>query len=374
MSLTKNEARVLEIIKEDPFISQLKLASRLDLTRSTVASVISSLTQKHYLLGRAYMVNESNQIICIGGMNIDRKFVLDGPLVAKTSNPASCHVSVGGVGRNVAENLGRLQVNVSMLSMAGDDQDYQIIKEASQPYVDMNLVHLDPNYRTGTYNAVLDNTGEMQVAMADMEVCDHLTLDWLHQYQALIQGAKHLILDLNPPKETISQVIEWAQARDIPLHIVPVSSPKMTHLPDDLQGVHWMIVNQDESEAYFNRQVESKEDLIDLAQAWIDRGVRQVAITRGKEATYYLSHTGEEAWLEPPHLDHIQDVTGAGDAYAAGIIYGSIQDLPEIESIRLGMANAYHTIQSDQTVRPNLSPSRIMDESQSLFSSNHSNH
>ena len=135
-----------------------------------------------------------------------------------------------------------------------------------------------------------------------------------------------------------------------------------------------MIVNQDETEAYFNRQVESKEDLIDLAQAWIDRGVRQVAITRGKEATYYLSHTGESAWLEPPHLDHIQDVTGAGDAYAAGIIYGCIQDLPEIESIRLGMANAYHTIQSDQTVRPNLSPSRIMDESQSLFSSNHSDH
>ena len=44
--LNKNEVRVLDIIEQDPFISQQSIADELGLTRSTVATIISGLTQK----------------------------------------------------------------------------------------------------------------------------------------------------------------------------------------------------------------------------------------------------------------------------------------------------------------------------------------
>ena len=56
-------------------------------------------------------------IACIGGAHLDRHGVLRGPLVLGTSNPGSVHVAVGGVARNVAENLARLGVKVTLVSL-----------------------------------------------------------------------------------------------------------------------------------------------------------------------------------------------------------------------------------------------------------------
>ena len=126
--LNKNEKRVLEIIENDPFISQKAIGDKLGLTRSTVATIISSLTSKKYVIGRAYVVNESSGIYCIGAMNVDRKYNLLGHMVLGTSNPAISSVNVGGVARNIAENLGRIQLDVSLISLGGMDQDYQYIK------------------------------------------------------------------------------------------------------------------------------------------------------------------------------------------------------------------------------------------------------
>ena len=55
--LTPNEAKVLALIEEDPFRTQQELATLMGISRSTVASLISSLMQKHQLRGRAYILN-----------------------------------------------------------------------------------------------------------------------------------------------------------------------------------------------------------------------------------------------------------------------------------------------------------------------------
>lgn len=51
---------------------------------------------------------ETNPIICIGGANLDRKFYAKFDITSETSNPVKSSTSVGGVARNIAENLGRL--------------------------------------------------------------------------------------------------------------------------------------------------------------------------------------------------------------------------------------------------------------------------
>lgn len=80
---------------------------------------------KKYIVGRAYVLNESDGIFCIGAMNLDRKYHLQEDLVLKTSNPTHSEATVGGVARNIAENLGRLDLNVNLISMGSFDQDFQ---------------------------------------------------------------------------------------------------------------------------------------------------------------------------------------------------------------------------------------------------------
>jgi len=57
------------------------------LSRPSIANIISGLVRKGYILEKAYVVNETKPIICIGGANVDRKFYLNNTLEWKTSNP-----------------------------------------------------------------------------------------------------------------------------------------------------------------------------------------------------------------------------------------------------------------------------------------------
>ena len=49
-------------------------------------------------------------IVCIGGLNIDRKRRLLAHSLAGSSNPCEAHETPGGVVRNVAENLSLIHI------------------------------------------------------------------------------------------------------------------------------------------------------------------------------------------------------------------------------------------------------------------------
>lgn len=365
--LNKNEMNVLEIIERDPFISQQSIANELDLTRSTVATIISSLTQKKHLLGRAYILNRASEVFCIGAMNVDRKFNLIDDMVLKTSNPTTSSVNVGGVARNVAENLGRLQSGVSLISLGGHDQDFQFIKKETEPFVNMQHATQLNGYATGTYNAVIDQHGEMQLALADMQIYDEMDVQWLSLYQNILQEARLIVMDLNLPLETVEYILSLAGNFNIPVFVIPVSGPKMAHLPKDLSSVTWLIVNQDESEMFFNVKADTEEDFQELVDRWVGVGVKNVVITRGAKASVYGNSAGERHVFTPPAAETVIDVTGAGDAFAAGIIYGYLNEFDAAEAIRLGMTNSYYTIQTPNTVRLDLSEERLLKEVEELF-------
>ncbi len=366
--LTVNEENVLEAIKRDPYMTQKEIGEALGLPRSTVASVISSLANKNEIIGRAYVVNDQKlNVFCVGGMNVDRKFHLQGDFVAETSNPANSEIFVGGVARNVAENIGRLGFKPQLLSVAGEDQDFEFIKDQSEPYVSFQHVQKFPDHATGSYTAVLDSGGEMIMALADMDVYDQMNKKWIRSYETILSTAQLIIIDLNTPYKTVEYLLHFARQEKIDVIIVPVSSPKMSHLPKELDGVEWIITNLDESEAFFNIKVISEEDIEHLTKLWLETGVEQVIITRGSKPSVYANQDGIYRTFQPPLVSEVVDVTGAGDAYTAGIVYGHLNDYSFDQTIELAMTNSYHTIQTDETVRLDLASGKLEEESNQLM-------
>ncbi len=364
---SKNEEKLLSIIKKQPFLTQQEIADQMDLPRSTIANLVSNLVQKNIIKGRAYIINEPADIICIGGMNVDRKYVIQGKTMMHTSNPVSSTHAVGGVGRNIAENLGRLDEQVKLISVAGFDHDFEWIKEQTQSFVDMESVTQLANQSTGAYSAIIDDHGEMQLALADMDIYDQMDLKWIKEHEHLLSSAKMIIIDLNLTKECVEYIISLAKNKDIPLFVIPVSSPKMDRLPRQLEGIHTLIVNLDESETFFNQSASQDSDIADLTEQWIKAGVKQVILTHGSQATFYDNQEGVRERFQPPQVDQVVDVTGAGDSFVAGFIFGQAQGHDYQSSIQLAMTNSYHTIQSELTVRTNLSAEGIMKEKNILF-------
>lgn len=365
--LSQNEQRVLDIIQANPFIAQQDIAEELDLNRSTVATLISSLVNKKVIKGRAYILNKEPDIICIGGMNVDRKYVIQGDMVPQTSNPVNSTLSIGGVGRNIAENLGRLGEEVTFLSVAGYDHDYEWIKEQTESFVNMDNITQLKGVSTGAYSAILDHEGEMQLALADMSINDQMDIAWIKQHETLLSAAKMIIIDLNLPKETVNYIIQLSKTKEIPLIVVPVSSPKMNRLPRDLKGVDTIIVNLDESKTFFDIPVDEDYEPDELINLWLSTGIKQVILTSGSEETLYGHHEGIRASFQPPQVQQVIDVTGAGDSFVGGFVFGQSQAYNYEDSVKLALTNSYHTIQSNQTVRLNLSKSTIIEEKNKLF-------
>ena len=177
--MKNKEQFILNEIKKNPFITQQELAERIGLSRPATANIISGLIKKKYILGKAYIVNEEDSIICIGAANVDRKFYCDTDLQSMTSNPVKSTKSIGGVARNIAENLGRLGENVTFLTAAGNDSEWSLIKKLSEPFMNTNYIQPIENASTGSYTAIIDKKGDMQYGFADMNIYEEITPEFL---------------------------------------------------------------------------------------------------------------------------------------------------------------------------------------------------
>ena len=351
--MNEKEKLVFNSIKDNPFLSQQEMAEQLGMSRPALANIISALIKRGEILGRAYVLPEKNQIVAIGGANVDRKFSIVGNVKLGTSNPASVSESVGGVARNIAENLGRLGNRISLITTIGEDHDGRLIEQASKAFINFDLVEKQKEQSTGSYTAVLDEYGELVVAMANMSIYDQLSSDIIKKHEAILQKASCIIIDLNCPAHTVQYVKEFAYQRQVPLVIVPVSSPKMVNMPIDLQGVKYVICNRDEAETYLNIRLETYGHYEKAVRALLQKGARFAILTLGEHGVM-VGYEDKVKHYKAVLTNNIIDVTGAGDAFVSAFLHGVLNKESLEESIQLGLVSASKTLQSDKTVREDL--------------------
>ena len=74
MELNEKETAIVELLRKNPFLTQQEMADQLDMSRPALANLISGLMKRGIITGRAYILSEDNEVVCIGGANVDRKF------------------------------------------------------------------------------------------------------------------------------------------------------------------------------------------------------------------------------------------------------------------------------------------------------------
>ena len=356
--MKEKELIVLQLIKKNPFLSQQEMSEMLGMTRTALANIISGLINKGEIVGRAYVLANKNFIFSIGGANIDRKFHLNGYVQQGTSNPALVTESVGGVARNIAENLGRLGNTVALITLFGQDRHAKIIEEESAPFMHLNYSEIQSNLKTGSYSAVLDQNGELLLAMADMSIYDYLLPTQLEKHEAMLNKAKCIIIDLNCPKETVNYIQNLACLRSIPLILVPVSGPKMKNMPDDLIGVSYFICNKEEAETYLNMRMISDQDYMTGIKRLLEKDARNVIFYLGERGVFYGNINGI-FYVEATEIPEIIDVTGASDAFVSALIHGILNDEALNNAVKFALYNSAMTMQTEKTVRLDLNKDEL---------------
>ncbi|SIS46178.1 carbohydrate kinase [Salimicrobium flavidum] len=349
-TLVVKDQRILELIRENPFITQQELSEKLGLSRSAVAGYISTLTKRGEIVGRAYVLKEESKITCIGGANIDRKTRTLSPVQYGTSNPASSVQGCGGVARNVAENLGRLSSDVSLITLTGDEQDGAwLLKETKEHGVDVTQSITVNNEKTGTYTSILDESGELVLAVADMNIYEHFSPELLEARWSHIASSEVIFADTNLPEVTLSYLIERVEKEERSLWVHTVSTPKTKRLPQNLSGIEVLFVTREEAAELTETEIHSMEECRKAAELLSGRGVSNVIIHLETEGVFVRQNSGEEAFVEPS-VETWVDGTGVKEAFIGGMLFGRTHEKSFHDSVRVGMAASNQTWQTEETV------------------------
>ncbi|MCF7924514.1 MAG: winged helix-turn-helix transcriptional regulator [Candidatus Izimaplasma sp.] len=353
MEINENEKKILEILKKDPFVNQKYIAYKLSLSRSAIANLISGLQEKGYILGKPYLLKKENYVTCVGSANLDYSFRLEEGMILGTSNPVQSSISYGGVVRNIADNLSRLNHQVSLMSVVGEDSMGDDLIDTTKHLMNVFATDKISNESTGSYYSVIGKDGEMVVGFANMSINNRMNREWVLSHRRHLNMSSWIIADSNITKDALETLIEFSESEKKKLAIIGVSGPKMKNIPDDLSGVEIIICNLDESQSYFKT---NNDDLKELSKLWLNKGVKKAIITAGKNGCVYMDRLNtkyQAAFLIPE--DFVIDVTGAGDAFSSAVLHGLIHGETFDKSVKLGVVSSSLTIQTKAVVNPKLS-------------------
>ncbi|MGP6147156.1 PfkB family carbohydrate kinase [Jeotgalibaca sp. A122] len=359
MALNEKESKVFTYIKEDPFISQQALADKIGLSRPAVANIISGLVKRGYLLGKAYVVNETRPIVCIGAAAVDRRFFIKDELIKRTSKNVTSETTCGGVALSIAENLGRLQQDVVLLSLVGDDREAEAIKDSMRTFVKVNEIDTIPGQATGAYTEVVNGDGELALALSEMDIYDKMTPNWFVKRLSLLKQAKAIIIDTNLPKNTTEAVIDFALKNKTPLSLVTASVLKTYNIPDDLRGVHLLVVSREDAEIFFDMKVSTDAQVVDAIHRFLDMGAEHVIISDRSRSIDYGSEKHGLIRFDLQNKDSQSYVWGTHEALISGIVYRYLHTKNLVDVLTTGIVNAAMTATSLKKVREDLTQSTL---------------
>ena len=291
-------------------------------------------------------------VLVVGGANLDIVARTTRALVTATSNPGRTRTSAGGVGRNVAANLGLLGVPTRLVTALGDD-DFGARLRVETEAAGVDLAHaVTTGAPTGTYTAMLDDTGELVFAIADMIGVEGLRPRDIPVQ--LIDSASFVVLDGNVPAPVYEWVCHTAAARWVPLIFDPVSDPKAERLAGVLHAgpIHTVTPTRGELAA-----LTGIGDVQAGVQRLLTEGVERVWMREGASGSTLFTKDGSHHVSAPAGI--VSDVTGAGDAMTAAYVQALLAGRSESEAVQRGSAAAYLTITCPDTVRPDLSADLI---------------
>ncbi|MCS7059646.1 MAG: carbohydrate kinase family protein [Anaerolineae bacterium] len=301
----------------------------------------------------------ADEVLVIGAANLDIKGRLFASLVTGSSNSCAIKTSFGGVARNIAENLARLGTPVVLLTAVGNDfAGHTILDGAGNVGIDVSRALIIENEPTGTYLAALDQDGDLILGLDDLRVMRHLTPDYLRFHQDAFRHCQMVALDMNLTPEAVRAAIHLAREYGKPICVDPTSAQRALTLRPYLHLIDLITPNIAEAEALLGSEpIGDSDEALQAARRLVGLGVERVVITQAERGACYatVDESGQFAALKCAIVDR----TGAGDALSALVIFGMREGFGMAESLQLGLRAAALTLQSPETVAPELSLDRL---------------
>lgn len=297
--------------------------------------------------------------LVLGGSNIDIIGYSYGQLIRKDSNPGCVNFSYGGVGRNIAVNMKKMGLDVSMITAFGNDSFRNLLVEDFRlHHINIENSFFSERYPSSVYLCVLDEEKDLDLAINSMDVIDEIDdLNFLKEKISLINDHDYVLIDGNLSVESITFLMGQIKSKIV---VDGVSSIKVVKFKNVLECIDAIKINRLEASALLGVEINSEDDLISAGKELVDRGINQVYITDGSNGSFAFQK--ESYFKFKVDVRNVVNVTGAGDTFTAGVVYGLSNDFALDEILQFSSFAARYTLESEQTISDDLNVREILDE------------
>lgn len=251
-----------------------------------------------------------------------------------------------GAELNVAIGLARLGLKVGWVSRVGQDAFGRFICQVlDKENIDHRQVTVDPRYPTGFQlkSKVDDGSDPLVEYFRKGSAASHLSpTDFDHDY---FGAARHLHLSgvaaaiSDSSLELTKHAAKEMRARGKTLSFDPNLRPVLWRSEGEMRKqlnllaeyADWVLPG--EKEGYILTGYRQPQDIADF---YLDKGVKAVLIKTGCEGAWYKTASGEQGQVEAMRVENVVDTVGAGDGFAVGVISALLEGKPLVQAIRRG--------------------------------------
>ena len=288
------------------------------------------------------------QVIGLGALNIDHIKIVERILEDGEAVALETRSSPGGSAANTIYGLAKLGVSTAFCGVVGDD-DYgkTLLQDFRKVGVDTTGIRVKNGARSGTVLCLSDQLGRrsLYVVPGANSLLTMNDLDPAHINRA---GILHLasFADERQFKAVLGLIDKLSPS--VKLSFAPgalYAVKGLKNLAPILKRTYILFINQNEM-----RQLTGK-GVIAGAESCLRQGCQKVVVTLGTggklgktAAVGYIRDSENEYLIKPQDLGERVETTGAGDAFAAGFIYGLLKGKSLEKCGRLGNTVAWFCI------------------------------
>jgi ribokinase len=279
------------------------------------------------------------RVVVVGDVMTDIVASLSGPVAHGSDTPARIVQRGGGAGANVAAWLARAGAAVTLLGRVGDDAPGRDVTEGLRAEgVDARLA-IDPARSTGTCVVLVEPGGERSM-LPDAGANAGLEAVPLPDDAAHLHVAGYALLHPGSRAAARAMLAE-ARARGLTVSVDPSSAAPLARAGagaflEWIEGVQLLLPNRDEAAT-----LTGLPDPEAAARA-LSAHAHEVVVKLGAQGALW---TDGDAQLRVPAVDvQVADTTGAGDAFAAGLLAARLAGAAPADALGAGCALAAEAV------------------------------
>lgn len=304
-------------------------------------------------------------VLVIGSAGIDIKAHAQAPYQPGAAQHGHIRNRLGGVARNIAENLARLEVPTYLLSAVGDDAEGQrVVAQSEAAGVHCDFVRRVDGARTGSAVSVLDAAGTPQIVLTDYEIATHIDSDYLQQHELMFAMATMLVIDATLSEEALETLFELVAQYKLRVCADPTTPANAAKLRPYISQMYLIVPNATETDALCGVPIHidtdaERPEADQAARELVRLGAEVGVVTLGAHGMIY-AHRNGSGFIRAAQVE-VVDTSGAGDAFSAAAIFGLLHEVSLDEAMRLGNTAAALALSTVETVYPQLNQEQLYE-------------